>query len=769
MKIPRLFPDLDKDSKTTLSIVFCFGMAALFYLSIFDLAGSFGGVVGAFTVMFLGRGAFLLPLSFLIAGMILIRLQKNQELAEDLTGKLIWGLAMMVAAFNGFLSLAFDIQTLEDQVGKAGGVLGYILYPYILGQVFGKFGAALILFLLLAMGFFLISNLTFVQFLGGVKEAIRDPKKVMDLIPDLFEFWKRNGKPQSDTIPDENTKSAKETNAQIAAKEKEFIKKIKEKEKVVDAKVNQPKPEQKKKARFSFTNADDKGVIDMEQTSKPFDWKLPPFDILKENKSEVEPGDIEGNMQVIEETLAHFGIKVEMGEAHVGPTVTQYTFKPANGVRLSSIDKLQKDLALALAAENIRIEAPIAGQSLVGVEIPNKKKSEVTLRDILQTHEFLNYDGDLAVAVGKDVTGRNIISPLSKMPHLLVAGATGAGKSVWINNMLLSLLYRYSPQEFQLILVDMKRVELKLYDGVPHLLTPVITEAEKAINALKWTVIEMDKRYKQLEETGKRNIQDYNKFAEDADVEAMPYIVFVIDELGDLMMLAKSEVEPIIVRLTQMARAVGIHVVLGTQRPDTSVITGLIKANVPTRIAFAVVSQIDSRVILDSKGAEDLLGKGDGMFLSPSSMHAVRFQGPNVEESEVKKCIDYLKAQAKENESAFNTKEEVVETPKIKVNVPGMETSKSTDPDNNEEQDETFEEAKRIVIKYQKASASFLQQIMGIGYPKAARIILRLEDQGVVGPQNGSKPRDVYVTEDDISENLKDLKNTEDVVDEDPK
>jgi S-DNA-T family DNA segregation ATPase FtsK/SpoIIIE len=325
-----------------------------------------------------------------------------------------------------------------------------------------------------------------------------------------------------------------------------------------------------------------------------------------------------------------------------------------------------------------------------------------------------------------------------------VAGATGSGKSVFINGLLLSLLYKYTPQELQIVLVDMKRVELKLYEGVPHLLSKVITEAEKSINALKWTVLEMDRRYRLLEEHGKRNIVDYNQFAKKKGLEELPYMVFIIDELGDLMMLAKAEVEPIIVRLTQMSRAVGIHLVLGTQRPDTHVVTGLIKANVPSRIAFAVASQVDSRVILDVGGAEKLLGQGDGLMITPSSLHPIRFQGPNVLESEVRKCVDFLKKQVSDNDFEMNIKDEVTETPKAKINVPGMEVKGDLD-DNG---DDVYERAKNLVIQNQKASTSFLQQMLGVGYPKAAKLIYKLEEEGIVGPANGSKPRDVYVTVD---------------------
>ena len=516
---------------------------------------------------------------------------------------------------------------------------------------------------------------------------------------------------------------------------------IEKPEKIVQTTASSSKKEMKKPS-FSFaTNTD--GVVELRKNDSPTDWKLPPFDILKKSIDIADAGDIEEKKAVIKETLSHFGIEVEMQDAIVGPTVTQYRLRPANGVRLSKIDKLQKDLTLKLAAQNIRIQAPIPGKSLVGIEVPNTVKAEVRLKDLLQTHKFINSD-NLTVAVGKDVSGENILYSIHKMPHLLVAGATGSGKSVWINGLLLSLLYKYSPKELQMILVDMKRVELKLYDRVPHLLSKVITDSDRAINALKWSVIEMDKRYKILEEHGKRNIEDYNALENKKDLKKMPFIVFVIDELADLMIMAKSEVEPIIARLTQMSRAVGIHLILGTQRPDTSVITGLIKANIPTRIAFTVTSQIDSRVVLDTGGAEKLLGRGDGMMVSPSAMHPIRFQGPNVEEIEVKRCVDFLSNQLEESGSIGNIEDEVTKASETKIRIPGFE-----DKGNESELDETYQEAKKIVIKYQKGSASFLQQIMGIGYPKAAKIIMKLEEYGIVGPQNGSKPRDVYIKDDE--------------------
>lgn len=494
----------------------------------------------------------------------------------------------------------------------------------------------------------------------------------------------------------------------------------------------------------------------------PIKWTLPPFELLGENKIKAEiGGDVQTNQDIIQNTLKNFGISVEMGSSVIGPTVTQYTLKPASGVKLSSINSLQKDLTLALAATSIRMEMPISGQSWVGVQIPNKVRSQVRLRDILHTNEFFTFPDSLPVAVGKDVSGANMIFSITKMPHLLVAGSTGAGKSVWINSMLLSLLYRYSPADLQLILVDMKRVELKLYDKIPHLLSDVITDAEKAINALKWTVMEMDRRYKLLEKYGKRNIGDYNSFVAEINekvakspekfekLEMLPYMVFVIDELGDLMMLAKNEVEPITVRLTQMSRAVGIHLVLGTQRPDVQVVTGLIKANIPTRICFAVVTQIDSRVVLGVQGAENLVGQGDGLILTPSVMQPIRFQGAFVEEKEVRECCQYIKIQAAKNGGFSNLRPEVTEPPVVFVGVPGLaRSSKKTVSKPVSDGLFLYEEARKMVLQYGQCSAEFLMEVLTIDKKIARKILTELEEDGVIGPeQPDNRERDIYAVD----------------------
>jgi len=771
--LSRLFPKVDANTQLSITIILLISSGVFSYLSLFGMAGSVGGMLASVAILLLGRGAFLIPIIFFVVAVMLFRTQKNGSPTESLNSRLIWGVLFISLAINGYFSF-FEGITELDQLSETvigGGLTGYAMYPFVFGR-FGVIGGFFLLGSFFLIGFFLVSQLTFVDFVAHCGKALKNPLYIFELIPDFFSDTSIAGTSSEET---QNTTTSEPGAAASPAGKSTSSKKTTVKTAKPDTdrpQVNQPKvvdvvasPVRKKapkkpKQVFNFSQADDAtGVMEMQSAtptvqtptdatpSSPaaqYPWELPAFDILKENKTTVQPGDIEANKEVIKETLGHFGITVEMHDTFVGPTVTQYTMKPANGVKLSTIDSLQRDLALALAAPNIRIEAPIAGQSLVGVEIPNPKKSHVRLRDIIQTHGFLNYDKPLPIAIGKDVSGHNLMYGLSKMPHLLVAGATGAGKSVWLNGLLLSLLYRYSPQDLHMILIDMKRVELKLYEGIPHLLSKVITSSEEAVNSLKWLVLEMDRRYRLLEDNKRRTIEDYNEFAKVAGVQKLAYIVTVIDELGDLMMLAKSEVEPIIVRLTQMARAVGIHVVLGTQRPDTHVVTGLIKANIPTRIAFAVASQIDSRVILDQGGAEKLLGQGDGLIVTPSSMHPIRFQGPFVEDAEVKKCIDFLKRQAEYLGVEGNSNDDVTGKQKEKINVPGMVESSDSDGD------DTYEEAKRIIIQYQKASTSFLQQMMGIGYPKAAKIMMQLEQEGVVGPANGSKSREVYLTPEDI-------------------
>lgn len=464
-------------------------------------------------------------------------------------------------------------------------------------------------------------------------------------------------------------------------------------------------------------------------------WQFPSLSLLDQKQDKADAGDVNGNAQTIRETFANFNIDVEMEGANVGPRVTQYTLKPPANVKLTKITALENNLALDLAAHSIRMEAPIPGKRAVGIEVPNVKSATVRLRSIFESSDWGSVKGPLGFGIGRDIAGKPVVADLARMPHLLVAGQTGSGKSVMINTILTSLLYRNSPSDLKLILVDPKQVELKPYDDIPHLLTPVITEPEKCISALKWSVAEMERRYKALAEAGKRNIAEYNSVKKE---EGMPYIVIVIDELADLMMMAARDVEALIVRIAQKARAVGIHLVLATQRPSVDVITGLIKANVPARIAFTTASQVDSRTIIDQIGAEKLLGQGDMLFLTADMPKPKRVQGAFIDESETGKVTDFIRLQRPPQYD-----DEIISQP-VQLNGKGgvvADMGSGGDMD-----DDMLRDAVRVVIEGRKASTSLLQRRLRIGYGRAARLIETMEEQGIVGPADGARPREVLVS-----------------------
>ena len=488
-------------------------------------------------------------------------------------------------------------------------------------------------------------------------------------------------------------------------------------------------------------------------------WEAPSLDLLEKNESGADAGDTRQNAQIIHDTLAEFNIEAAMGDINVGPKVTQYTLRPPSGVKLTRITALETNIALNLAAQSLRIEAPIPGQRAVGIEVPNRKAAEVRLRSTLSSKQWAAARDPLSFGIGKDISGQVVVGELGKMPHLLIAGQTGSGKSVMINTLLCSLLYRNSPSDMKLILVDPKQVEMAPYADIPHLLTPVINEPEKTISALKWAVNEMERRYKLMAEEKIRNIKEYNKRLqsrakkiaiadENGNVQehedgSMPYIVIVVDEMSDLMMMAKKDVETLIVRLAQKSRAVGIHLVLATQRPSVNVITGLIKANVPARIAFTVASQVDSITILDQSGAEKLLGQGDMLFYVTSMSKPKRIQGAWVTDDEVNKITDHLRMQM-----APQYNDEVVAQP-VQLDGKGGVVM-----DLSEGGDDKFKDAVRVVVERRKASTSMLQTRLGIGYQRAARIIEEMEERGIIGPQNGSKPRDVLISSPEELEEL---------------
>lgn len=511
----------------------------------------------------------------------------------------------------------------------------------------------------------------------------------------------------------------------------------------------------KPQAKKAEADRDDK--MAMLAVSDP-NWQFPSLDLLENKEAPADAGDIKQNARIIQDTLREFNINVDMEGANIGPKVTQYTLRPPAGIKLSKITALETNIALNLAASSLRMEAPIPGKKAVGIEVPNKKAADVRIRSILESAEWRRRKEPLSFAIGKDISGLPFVGELNKMPHLLVAGQTGSGKSVMINTLLSSLLYRNAPSDMKLILVDPKQVEMAPYQDIPHLLTPVIVEPEKTMSALKWAVNEMERRYSLLAEERVRDIKTYNERAkakgkkigvsdekgnvQQVDEGTMPYIVIVIDEMADLMMVAKRDVEGLIVRLAQKARAVGIHLVLATQRPSVDVITGLIKANVPARIAFTVASQTDSQTILDQAGAEKLLGQGDMLIKTASMPKPKRIQGAWVMDSEVNKITDQLRMQAPPQ---YN--DEIVSQP-VQLNGKGgvvMDFGGNSS-------DDMFKDAVQVVVQMRKASTSLLQRKLRIGYSRAARIIEEMEEQGIIGPADGSRPREVLISSvDEIS------------------
>lgn len=479
------------------------------------------------------------------------------------------------------------------------------------------------------------------------------------------------------------------------------------------------------------------------ELGKDFIWEYPPLSLLSDTSGQkADRGDIKKIATVIEKTLESFGIGAKVVEVNLGPAVTQYALQLSLGTKVSKITSLANDLALATEAPTgqIRIEAPIPGRNLVGIEIPNRGLEVVPLRTMLASDEMRKNKSKLAVSLGLDVSGEPVVANIGKMPHVLIAGTTGSGKSVLINAFISSLLFRASPAELKLIMIDPKRVELTGYNGIPHLMTPVIVEVEKILSALNWAMGEMDRRYKLFAEHGVRNIEGFNELS---GFQSLPYLVIFIDELADLMAYAPVAVEDAIARLAQMARATGIHLVVATQRPSVDVITGLIKANIPCRVAFNVSSMIDSRVILDTPGAEKLLGRGDMLYIPPDQAKPTRIQGAFISEKEVRNLVDFLKSK----NFPVEYTEEVISTP-----IPAKKGMPST---GGEGKDGLLEDAIRIICEHDKASASLLQRRLSVGYSRAARILDQLEMHGVVGRAEGSKPRDVLVKNpDDIINNL---------------
>lgn len=670
------------------------GAVAMLLASLFLLIGGFGTggalPIGMFKGAYwtLGIAAYVVP--FVLAYLGAIKFVREDRRIPLTTWVSAAGLLTFLACW---LHVGFARKNvLNEVVGGHGGEVGRTIGNATLG-ILDKIPASIMFIILSSLAFFLMANIS-PKVLLKILEMFKRPEGEEG--EGIGELKKNAGFQLNEGVPVEHREPARLTSLKNTA------------QKLAPAENHQ-----------ALTAASDPS------------WKFPSVDLLNQKQDKADAGDVEGNAELIKDSLANFNIQVEMEGANIGPRVTQYTLKPANGVKLSKITGHADNLAYDLAATSIRIEAPIPGKRAVGIEVPNVKGAMVRLSSILQSSAWSGSAGSLSFAIGKDISGAPIVADLAKMPHLLVAGQTGSGKSVMINDILTSLLYRNSPSDLKLILVDPKQVELKPYDDIPHLLTPVITEPEKCISALKWTVAEMERRYTALSEVHKRNIAEYNSLKKE---EGMPYIVVVIDELADLMMLAARDVEALIVRIAQKARAVGIHLILATQRPSVDVITGLIKANVPARIAFTVASQVDSRTIIDQMGAEKLLGAGDMLLLTADMPKPKRVQAAFIDEEETSKVNDFIRAQRQPQYD-----DEVVSQP-VQLNGKGGVVASMDDTE-----EPIYQDAVRVVIEGRKASTSLLQRRLRIGYAKAARLIEAMEEQGIIGQADGSRPREVLV------------------------
>lgn len=741
------------DAKRSVAAIFLFALAVLFILGFLSDAkvldaGILGKFLNSIAGWLFGVGKYISPIVLIIAGIILLFRKETLFYVSKLIG-----VSIAFASILGLIHiLAYDPDKMLSVAkhGEGGGFVGYI-FAFLLLKLTGTVGGAVILVALFLIGIIVAFNFSLVTV---IRKFIR--KKVEE---NENEEQEEEETYEEEVIEDPIIEVEKEEQV----KEAEFVQSPREEEE--DSRMENVL----RKAAAWMPGGKTKKKKD---ASQGYEWELPPIELLDATIEKAQGGDVDKNAKIIQETLHNFGIEVELGEIKTGPTVTQYSFRPAVGVKLSRITTLSSDLALRLAARQVRIEAPIPGKSLVGIEVPNKTNATIRLPELLQALEFENRKSNLLLALGKDVSGNYIFGDLKKMPHLLIAGSTGSGKSVCINTILLSMLYQNSPEDLKLILVDPKRVELTPYNGIPHLLADVIVENGKVLSALKWAIGEMERRYKLLQGVGSKDIASFNKKAESGEVfkrvnqdtgeiieeavEKIPFIVIVIDELADLMASHGKEVEGAIIRLAQMARAVGIHLILSTQKPIVTVITSLIKSNIPTRIAFRVPSLMDSRTILDASGAEKLLGNGDMLFSAAEAVDLRRVQGVFVSEDEVKRVVEFIKNQKSEKieDGLDDDITEGAEPSRDRNGNGEVSTTYSGDKidfasiGSGDQEDSLYEEAKNIVIQAGKASSSLLQRRLRVGYSRAARLIDMLEEQGIIGPADGAKPREIMIGND---------------------
>ncbi len=725
---------LDPETKRSVAVVILCAFSLLLFFGMFDLGGSVGARLDGGLTWVFGWDRFFLPFISLAIAYHLAAPDRFQLHVKNAIG-----LCLFYLSLNPFMHILAIPQggDVPDQVVRAvGGKLGYLLATPLVASL-GLWGVRILFGALFVISILLIFNLT----IEDIRTIIEWLKRALVVLLQALS-WPvkqlirvREGKSASSAAftptYDQTPAYQPALDATEAEEEEEELPEGEEDEEAVDEDGEPADGDEELEEDEEGAEGPAPKVIAKPKKHYP---KIEiPLDLLDRRDQKPTSGDISHNREVIRRTLDKFGIPVEMAEVSVGPTVTQFTLKPSDGIKLSRITGLHNDLALSLAAHPIRIEAPIPGKSLVGIEVPNQSVATVGMREILESKEFRERKaGGLHFVLGKDVAGKPWTADLGRMPHLLVAGATGSGKSVCLNVIIMTLLYTFSPDEMKFVMVDPKRVELQVYNGLPHLVTPVITKTAETVNALKWALREMDHRYDLLSKVGARDLASYNTRVE----EKIPYLAIFIDELADLMATSASEIEGPIVRLAQMARAVGIHLILATQRPSVDVITGLIKANVPARIAFAVASSTDSRTILDQQGADKLLGRGD-MLLSTAEMSTPkRIQGAFVSDTEITRVVEYIKSKYEPADYDFTVTQRN-----------GGTSSNGTfgggAGGDGEDDDPLMSDAKEEIIRAGKASASLLQRRLKVGYARAARLLDLLEQEGFIGPSDGAKPREI--------------------------
>lgn len=691
-RVKDLRSQIHPETERSILAIFFIGFSAILILASFHNAGPAGEFIYNTLTGFFGLGYYLFPTIFLIMAGVFLSGEEKKDRAMTMT---FLGGTLFVVAGLGLIDVLYP-----GRGGLVGQWMGSLEVP------FGYTASIIITVTIILAALILTLNIP-IKLLRTKEEDGRPEPTIIIQNPATFPQLAKEEAP----APEPETKPEPE-----------------KKKEIDEVKVENPK------AFF----------IPRKQAANEIkNYTPPPISLLKSTIEKPTSGDLRANANIIKRTLESFGIPVEMGEISIGPKVTRYTLKPAEGIKLARITALNQDLSLALAAHPIRIEAPIPGKSLVGIEVPNKSAAIVRLGSLMAFPEFTGA-GPLGIILGRDVSGEPIVADIEKMPHLLIAGSTGSGKSVAIHTLIISLLYKNSPDTLRLVMIDPKRVELSLYNEIPHLISPVITEGKKALGVFRWAIDEMERRYEKLQGAGSRDIKSYNK---NNPTDPLPYIVIVVDELADLMAAYGRDIESSIVRLAQMARATGIHLVLSTQRPSVEVITGLIKANITSRMALQVASQVDSRTILDAAGAEKLLGGGDMLFVSAELSKPKRIQGAYISEEELHKVTNFIRDNNEAPQPAPEEEEDKNPTLGEKFEYKGKPASDINFDEfaESSEEDEMYDEAVEVVRQAQKASASLLQRRLAIGYARAARLLDIMEEKGVVGPGEGAKPREVFI------------------------